>query len=115
MTKLGDEGEDIAVNYLKKRGYKVIERNHKNTFGEVDIIALHKGTLVFIEVKTRRTDEYGMPFEAVDHRKQEKLKKVALMYLKRLKKQVPARFDVVSISIEDGKPGIELITDAFEL
>ena len=114
MMKLGDEGEEIAMHYLKRRGYKVIERNHKNRFGEVDIIALHKGTLVFIEVKSRRTDEYGMPFEAVDHRKQEKLKKVALMYLKKLKKEVPARFDVVSIRFEDGKPGIELIPDAFE-
>ncbi len=113
--KLGDEGEEIAMHYLKKRGYKIIERNHKNTFGEVDIIALHKGTLVFIEVKTRRTYEYGMPFEAVNHRKQEKLKKVALMYLKRLKKEVPARFDVVSISFEEGGTDIELIPDAFEL
>ncbi len=113
--KLGDEGEEIAMHYLKKRGYKIIERNHKNTFGEVDIIALHKGTLVFIEVKTRRTYEYGMPFEAVNHRKQEKLKKVALMYLKRLKKEVPARFDVVSISFEEGETDIELIPDAFEL
>lgn len=115
MMKLGDEGEGIAIQYLKKRGYKVIDRNHKNAFGEVDIIALHKGTLVFIEVKTRRTGEYGMPFEAVDHRKQDKLKKVALMYMKRLKKEVPARFDVVSIVVDEGRPLIELITDAFEL
>ncbi|GBD98391.1 hypothetical protein BMS3Abin07_00403 [bacterium BMS3Abin07] len=112
--RLGERGEDLAVSYLKKSGYRIIERNYRNPFGEIDIIALHSGTIVFVEVKTRKTDEYGMPFEAVNYHKQRKLKNTALMYLKRFKKGVSARFDVVSIFMNNGEEKVRLIKDAFE-
>ena len=111
--RLGTTGEELAVNFLKKRGYTILERNYRNAFGEIDIVARHRGTLVFVEVKTRMTDDYGKPFEAVDSRKQKKMKTTALMYLKRFRKEVPARFDVVSILLNEESPGIDLIQDAF--
>src|SRR3989339_682645 len=71
--KLGDLGEEIASNYLKKKGYKILERQYKSQYGEIDIIAEHKKTLVFVEVKARRSDDFGLPEEAVDERKLEKI------------------------------------------
>lgn len=113
--KLGEQGENIAADFLRKKGYKVIERNYRNTFGEIDIIALHKGTVVFIEVKTRRSDGFGKPYEAIDTRKKVKMKNIALMYLKKFKKEIPARFDVVSIQLNGNDRQIELIQNAFEV
>lgn len=111
---LGQAGEELAVSYLKKKGYRIIERNYRNSFGEMDIIAYEKGTIIFIEVKTRASEEFGMPFESVHRRKRERMKKIALLYLKKLKKEMPARFDVVSIIMRNGDPLITLIKDAFE-
>jgi len=65
----GHEGEQIACKFLKKRGYKVIEKNYKCKYGEIDIIAVEKNVLCFIEVKSRRSIEYGLPEEYVDKRK----------------------------------------------
>jgi len=112
---LGEKGEQLAVDFLKKKGYKIVERNYRNSFGEIDIIALHRGTVAFIEVKTRRSDEFGQPFEAVDQRKKVKMKNIALIYLRKFKKEVPARFDVVSIQVSADDKQIELIQNAFEV
>jgi putative endonuclease len=71
--------------------------------------------LVFIEVKARTGDAYGAPFEAVTRHKREKIRNVAVSYMKRIKKEVPARFDVISISIKEGTPFLEHIQDAFEV
>lgn len=115
MRLLGIKGEDLAVGFLKKKGYKILSRNYKTPLGEIDIIAEDGETLVFVEVKTRTDDSFGLPFEAVDHRKKEKLRKVALYYLKNIrKKDAPSRFDVLSIQAGSGKNEIEHITDAFE-
>lgn len=107
---LGRKGEDISVKFLKKQGYKIMERNYRCSLGEIDIVAKDKNILCFVEVKTRRTDEYGLPAEAIDGRKQKKLAKVALTYLKEKKiyKQ-DFRFDVVSVHPNH----VELIKDAF--
>ena len=107
---LGRKGEDISVEFLKKQGYKIIERNYRCSLGEIDIVAKDKNVLCFVEVKTRKTDEYGLPAEAIDGHKQKKLAKVALAYLKekRIYKQ-DLRFDVVSVYANH----IELIKDAF--
>ena len=94
---LGRKGEDLAVEYLKKHKYKILERNFKTPFGEADVIALKGDTYCFIEVKTRTSDVCGEPFEAVDFRKQERYRKIAWHYCGMLKKEVPCRFDVVSI------------------
>ncbi len=113
--KLGEKGEKLAVKFLKKKGYKVIKQNYKTRIGEIDIIAKDRETLAFIEVKTRESIEYGLPFEAVNRAKKKKIANVALLYLKKVKKIPPCRFDIVSIYYEKDKPKFELIKDAFEL
>jgi putative endonuclease len=113
--RLGEKGEGLAVKFLKKKGYKIIERNYRTPVGEIDIIAVDGETLAFIEVKTRESMAYGQPFEAVNLFKRRKISNVALLYLKKLKELPPCRFDVVSINYKDGKPELELIMDAFEV
>lgn len=113
--KLGEKGEGLAVKFLKKKGYKIIKQNYKTPIGEIDIIAKDEETLIFIEVKTRESVEYGLPFEAVNSHKKRKIANVALLYLKRFKEIPPCRFDIVSIYYKQGKPEFELIKDAFEL
>src|SRR5512137_1106592 len=114
--ELGKRGEELALRFLKKSGYKIIEQNYVCKMGEMDIIAREKDTLVFIEVKTRTSIEFGPPQLAVNLSKQRQLSKVALNYLneKRLN-DVKARFDVVAILLEQEKEEIELIKDAFDL
>ncbi len=114
--ELGKKGEEIALRFLKKKGYRIIERNYVCKMGEMDIIAKEKDTLVFIEVKTRTSTKFGPPQLAVHSSKQRQLSKVALNYLneKRLK-DVKARFDVVAILLEQQGEKIELIKDAFDL
>ncbi len=113
MNILGRQGEAAALAFLEKAGYSILATNYKTVFGEVDIIALEKGTTVFVEVKSRSGSAYGHPFEAVTPRKQEKIRKVALYYMKQKKREIPVRFDVLSINIEDGQSRIEHIIDAF--
>jgi putative endonuclease len=115
MNTLGKEGEEAAVDFLKKTGYRIIEKNYKTVFGEIDIIAKDKDIVVFVEVKTRADRSFGHPFEAVHPKKREKIRKTALCFLKKLKKEVPARFDVLSIDMEGGIKKIEHIVDAFEV
>jgi len=116
MKDLGTKGENLAVRFLIKKGYSVIQRNHKTPFGEIDIIAKDGDTIVFIEVKTRRDDLFGYPFEAVTRRKIHKLKNSALFYLKKQRRESRARFDVLSIfSTDSGRFEIEHIIDAFEV
>ncbi len=115
MNSLGKEGEELAVSFCRKKGYKVLEKNYKTAFGEIDIIARDGEIIVFIEVKTRADDTFGYPFEAVDARKREKIRRVALCFMKKFRREVPARFDVLSISFEDGNKRVEHIIDAFEV
>jgi putative endonuclease len=114
VRPLGGKGEDLAVRFLKKKGYRIISKNFKTPLGEIDIIAEDGLTLVFVEVKTRSDDSFGHPFEAVNYRKKEKLRRVALWYLKQAKKEMPSRFDVVSIQTDGDTYKIEHIIDAFE-
>ena len=113
--KLGEKGEGLAREFLKKKCYKIIRQNYKTPIGEIDIIATDGDTLVFIEVKTRESIEYGYPFEAVNKAKKRKIANVALLYLKKIKEVPACRFDVVSIFYEDRTPKFDLIKDAFEL
>ena len=113
---LGRMGEELAVARLKAMKYKIIERNYRCPLGEVDIIAKEEGTLVFVEVKTRATKDFGGPAAAVNERKQRQLSRVALMYLNQKKvKDAPARFDVVAVDLSGLQPRIEVIQNAFEL
>lgn len=114
--RFGRRGEDLAVRYLKKKGYKIIERNYRTRNGEVDIIAKYKGRVVFIEVKTRRSPRYGHPKFAVTAGKQRKISMVALEYLKKNHSlQTSARFDVVTVQSSENGPVIEIVANAFEL
>jgi len=120
MTKkrisLGKKGEEIAVSYLKSLEYRIIERNYKCKFGEIDIIASDKKTLSFIEVKTRSSLDYGHPYYGVDRRKQHQISKVALSYLNKNNLQnIDARFDVLAIHISGEGEKVELIKNAFDL
>lgn len=113
---IGKKGESLASEFLKKNGYRIVENNFRNRYGEIDIIAIDRKTIAFVEVKTKTSDKFGAPKLAVDLRKQRQISKAALAYLtqKRLNNH-PARFDVVGISIIENKTEIELIRNAFEL
>ena len=120
MTKerlaLGKAGEDIAFKRIKKLGYKCIERNYRCALGEIDLIARHDNCLVFIEIKTRKGRDTGYAKEAVNYRKMRQVSKAALNYMKENGCcDTKSRFDVVAVSINDGKPDIEIIENAFEL
>jgi putative endonuclease len=112
----GEKGESIAVRHLKKKGYKILEKNYRTKLGEIDIIAKDKDTLVFVEVKSRRSWQFGNPKAAVTHAKQRKISKVALYYLKTNdRSNAKARFDVVTITATRDKSQIEIVKNAFEL
>ena len=114
--ELGKKGEELALRFLKKRGYRIIEKNYVCKMGEMDIIAKEKDTLAFIEVKTRTSTTFGAPQLAVNSAKQRQLSKVALTYLKAKQlEDVKARFDVVAILLGLKGAEIELIKDAFDL
>ena len=108
---IGNKGEDKAANYLKKQGYKIIERNYNLPCGEVDIIAKKNKTLVFVEVKYRtNSDSYGGPVAAVNKAKQKRVINAALNYIKTKKPTYDGlMFDIIAIS-EDK---IEHIQNAF--
>lgn len=112
----GESGESIAVKSLKKNGYQIIEQNYRCKLGEIDIIARDGRVLAFIEVKARRTGDFGGPKWAVTPRKQRKISMVALKYLKETEQmEKKARFDVVAIRLLPGDPDVEIIKNAFEL
>lgn len=98
---LGAVGEKSAVNFLKKQGYKILEKNFKTRVGEIDIIAKDGEEIVFVEVKTRTSDNFGEPSEAVNHKKQEKYHYVAEQYLlKKGLQEAICRFDVIEVKSE---------------
>jgi putative endonuclease len=116
MQKFGEKGEAIAVGQLKKEGYKIIETNYRTKLGEIDIIAKDKDTIVFVEVKARRSVHFGSPKWAVTPKKQKKISIVALYYLKCTNQSTAkARFDVVTVTLNQDTPRIEIIKNAFEL
>ena len=113
---LGKKGEALAVAFLKKKNYKILFRNYRCRFGEIDIIAVHKKTLVFIEVKTRTSDFFGLPQEAVRQHKQKKISMVAMEFIQRNRlEDKDARFDIVGIRLLPDGYSFELIENAFEL
>lgn len=96
--RIGKDKENLAVELLKKKGYKILERNYTCKIGEIDIIASIKNILVFVEVKYRKNEFFGLPREAVNEFKQRKIRNVASFYLKwKGKIDSTCRFDVVEI------------------
>lgn len=115
---IGRYGEQIAAEYLAEQGYSILERNFCSRVGEVDIIARDRqGTVVFVEVKTRRSLSYGVPQLAVTGQKQHQIIKAALSWLSRNKlHDSSARFDVIAILLPgSGRPQVEHIINAFDL
>jgi putative endonuclease len=116
QQKFGEKGESLAARFLKKNGYKILEQNYRTKLGEIDIIATERKTIVFVEVKTRKSTRYGSPKWAVTPLKQRKISMVALHYLKATKQtDARARFDVVAIILNRDEPCIEIVKNAFEL
>ena len=114
---VGQQGETLACQYLASQGYRIIVRNYRTKLGEIDIVAEERGTLVFVEVKTRRGHQCGHPFEAVTPAKCRQISKVALQYLAQTGREgQAARFDVVAISFSgEAAPVVELARNAFDL
>jgi len=107
----------VAARFLKRRGHIIIERSHRGRLGEIDLVTVHKKTVVFVEVKTRRSHDAGHPAEAVTPDKQRRLTRLALAYLKRHDLlETPSRFDVVAITwpASARRPTIEHYENAFE-
>jgi len=118
MDNIGKFGEDIASKYLEEKGYKIKERNYRTFLGEIDIITEYKGSIIFIEVKTRRSDKFGYPEEAINFNKQQKIIKNALCYLAKYNLwKTNYCFDVILVSISNHKEvkRIKHIRNAFYL
>jgi putative endonuclease len=114
-SQKGLAGEQLAKRYLKRLGYRIICLNYRCPLGEIDIIARHRGVLVFVEVKSRRTETFGSPKLALTPAKQRKLSQVAWHYLQQHNlTEASARFDVVTISRMQGSPHFEVIENAFD-
>ena len=113
--RLGQAGERAAVRYLKRLGYRILEKDYRLPFAQIDVIAREEKTIVFVEVKARRSETFGLPQEAVTWRKKQRLIKAAGCYLaaKNLS-DAPYRFDVVTILYpERGRKILNLIRNAF--
>lgn len=107
--RLGDAGEDLAVTYLQARGYLIVTRNWRlasgELRGELDVVAALDGTLVFVEVKTRRGEAYGGPLLAVSASKQAKVRALAAAFLRSTSWRAPlVRFDVIAVWLRPGAP-----------
>src|ERR1044072_196910 len=116
--KRGAYGEMLACRYLKRNGYKILFRNFRGrTGGEIDVVCRDNDTLVFVEVKTRRREDFGRPVEAIDRQKRKRISRGALAWLRMLDNpDILFRFDVVEVVIaDDAKPRVELIRNAFPL
>lgn len=113
----GQEGESVAERYLRRKGYRILERNTRSSVGELDLVAEDGVVLVFVEVKARHTDAYGGAVHAIHRRKQNKLIQLAAQYLARHHiKGRQCRFDVVLIQgSEASEPKVEHIQNAFEV
>lgn len=101
---LGDFGEDMAQMYLTKNGYNVIHRNYLVKGGEIDIVAKEGKALVFVEVKTRSSENFGFPAEAVDYKKIGHMRHAAEEYIRKFPTEAEIRFDIVEVyaTINDG-------------
>ena len=116
--RLGTRGENLACQFLKKNGYKILYRNFKGrTGGEIDVVCRDRDTLVFVEVKTRTREDFGRPVEAVNREKRNRIARGGLAWLRLLDEpDILFRFDVVEVIIAEGQePRLELLQNAFPL
>jgi putative endonuclease len=116
--RLGKRGENLACQFLRKNGYKILYRNFRGrTGGEIDVVCRDRDTLVFVEVKTRTGEDFGRPFEAIDRDQRKRISRGGLAWLRLLDDpDILFRFDVVEVIIAEGaEPRLELIQNAFSL
>jgi len=110
----GHAGEDLAVDYLIKKGYRIIHRNYRFEHGEIDIVAEDGAVLVFVEVKSRRSKQFGEPEDAVTSRKRMLLRRTAEGYIfENNIEDKDCRFDVVTVDYETTHPQVRHIENAF--
>lgn len=109
----GRAAEDLAVRHLRKNGLELVQRNYRSRFGEIDLIMRDRNTLVFVEVRYRRTSEFGAPQETVDTRKRARLRATAETFLQHSgqSSRNPCRFDIVALSGE--RASLTWIQNAF--
>ena len=118
-SKLGCAGEGLACDLYRRAGFTILDRNFRSGREEIDVVARRGSLVVFYEVKTRRSEEWGDPSEAVDHRKRAALRRVAGAWLSERRVEVwgmrgpDIRFDVVSVIVRDGHSEVNHIPDAF--
>jgi putative endonuclease len=116
--RLGKRGENLACQFLRKNGYKILYRNFRGrTGGEIDVVCRDRDTLVFVEVKTRSGEDFGRPFEAINRDQRKRISRGGLAWLRLLDDpDILFRFDVVEVIIAEGaEPRLELIQNAFSL
>lgn len=115
-STFAQRGEAVASDVLVRRGYRIVERNCRSRWGELDVVAYDGDTLVFIEVKARRAVQFGDPAHAVDRRKQRRIVRLAQRYLiRRRLGEPPCRFDIVVVDERSAwTPRVEVITNAFD-
>ncbi len=100
--KLGEWGENLTAEKLSEKGFTIIERNWHSRYGEIDIIAQNEEFILFVEVKTRKSADFAQPYESVDYRKQEKIRKTVETYLQQNPSPLQPRLDVASIVAPQG-------------
>jgi putative endonuclease len=111
---LGRRGEQIAARHLRRCGYRILERNFRAAGAEIDLVAAHRGIFIFVEVKTRSSDRFGSPAEAVDGLKAARIRRAAGIYLKRRHaSERRARYEIVAIIGAGRACRLELLKDAF--
>lgn len=115
---LGAWGEALAAEYLRKKRYTILASGYRCRFGEIDLIARNRKTLVFVEVKLRKSADFALAREFVDKKKQEKLRKAASLYLSVNPTDLPARFDIIEIYAPEGTatrhPEINHLEETFQ-
>ncbi len=117
MKTLGQWGEDVTALFLENSGFQILCRNWHSRYGEIDIVAQNQEFILFVEVKTRKTAKFSQPYESVDLRKQEKIRKTVELYLQQNPNPRQPRLDVSSIiapqGIETKSPEITYLPQAF--
>lgn len=115
---VGAWGEALAAEYLRKKRYSIVATGYRSRFGEIDLIAANRKYLVFVEVKLRKNADFARAVEYVDHRKQERIRTTAAVYLSQYPTELQPRFDVIEIYAPEGmdtrRPQINHLEDAFQ-
>jgi len=111
---LGRRGERAAEKHLRRIGYRIVARNFRAAGAEIDLVAIDGDTLVFVEVKTRRSRAAGAPEEAVDERKQKRMRRAAEVFARRYRAdEIEMRFDIIAVDASGNRLEIELLRNAF--